>query len=68
MHDNGVTKFISLFQTVSGSVSIGERQHIENLEFVSLPEVEHQLAANPERFTETFPYVFRLFQAVAATQ
>jgi isopentenyl-diphosphate delta-isomerase len=67
MQDDGATKFIELFQTASDSASIGDHQHIENLQFVSLPEIDQLLVSEPKRFTETFPCVFRLYRAITSS-
>lgn len=67
MADNGATKFIELFQTVSGGATVGDHQHIEDLDYRYPEEIAELLHSEPNRFTETFPYVFRLYQAVVAT-
>lgn len=68
MDDAGATKFIELFKTISNTADIGEPQHIESLDFVPLQVVQQLLASDASRFTETFPFVFRLFQAVTNPQ
>jgi len=65
MHDDGASKFIELFETKSDFAEIGEPDHIDALEFVPVPVVQDLLSSDPHRFTETFPFVFRLFQAVS---
>jgi ADP-ribose pyrophosphatase YjhB (NUDIX family) len=65
MDDEGARKFIELYETISDDASIGEEGHIENLIYLGIPEIEELLTMHPERFTETFPHVLRLYQAVS---
>jgi isopentenyl-diphosphate Delta-isomerase len=65
MTDRGATKFIDLFQAHAEHAAIREPEHIEALRFWPLTDIEQELARSPETFTETFPYVYRLYQAAA---
>jgi isopentenyl-diphosphate Delta-isomerase len=65
MDDSGSTKFIELYETISNDAEIGDRRHINDLQFVPLSIVAQLLALQPEIFTETFPHVFRLYSAIA---
>lgn len=64
MADQGATKFIELFLTTAESAEIREPLHIEAVRFWSLEEINEGLEAQPDVFTETFPYVYRLFGTV----
>ena len=64
MPDDGATKFIELYGTSVGSAGpavVNEPGHIERIEPWTPADVERALADEPERFTETFPYVFGIF-------
>ena len=65
MPDDGATKFIELYGTASESAAIREPGHIERIDHWPLDEVERALDAEPERFTETFPYVFGIFRVAS---
>jgi isopentenyl-diphosphate delta-isomerase len=64
MIDRGCRKFIMLFQTTvsAGEPRIAEKEHIEEIRFWQLREIEEWLARDPEAFTETFRHVFRFFE------
>jgi isopentenyl-diphosphate delta-isomerase len=66
MPDHGATKFIELFMTDAETASIQDRQHVEALRFWTLDEIDGALVETPDLFTETFPYVFRLFLAATS--
>jgi len=61
MPDDGATKFVELYGTVSDTATNRDPAHIEGIEYWPLDAVEQTLAAEPDRFTETFPYVFGVF-------
>ncbi len=64
MIDRECRKFIMLFQTtVSASEPrIAEKEHIEEIQFWQLTEIEEWLARDPEAFTETFRHIFRFYE------
>jgi isopentenyl-diphosphate Delta-isomerase len=66
MQDRSSTKFITLCTTVASDPRIAEPDHIEALRFWSIPKLEQELQQKPERFTETFRYVYRFFQTTSA--
>jgi isopentenyldiphosphate isomerase len=66
MIDRGSRKFIMLFRTTvsANEPRIAEKDHIEDIRFWELTEIEEALARDPEIFTETFRHVFSFFKAV----
>jgi isopentenyldiphosphate isomerase len=60
MIDRGSRKFIMLFRVIvsASEPRIADKDHIEEIRFWELIEIEEALARNPEAFTETFRYVF----------
>jgi isopentenyl-diphosphate delta-isomerase len=63
MPDLGGVKHISLF---AGTVEqqylrVLEPDHIAHVEWFPIPAVQHQVTVEPERFTETFLYLFTHF-------
>jgi isopentenyldiphosphate isomerase len=61
MRDDGCTKFISLFTTISNGPFQFDRNHIEELQFLLLPRIGEMLQANERKFTPTFPHVLDLY-------
>ena len=61
MKDEGCTKFISLFTTTSNGPFQFDRNHIEELQFVSLPQIGEMLRTRERKFTPTFAHVLDLY-------
>jgi isopentenyl-diphosphate delta-isomerase len=61
MRDDGCTKFISLFTTISKGPFQFDRNHIEELQFVSLPQIGEMLRTRERKFTPTFAHVLDLY-------
>jgi len=68
MPDQGATKFIALFMaTVPKGTSFWfNEKDTKELKWLSCEEIDALLAEDEESFTTTFPYVYRLYKAVAA--
>jgi isopentenyldiphosphate isomerase len=61
MRDDGCTKFISLFTTISNGPFQFDRHHIEELQFLSLAQVGQMLQTHERKFTPTFAHVLDLY-------
>lgn len=57
MNDEGVTKFVGVFTTVSDHPCVAEPEHIETIEFYPLSEVERDISHRPGSYTETLRHV-----------
>ena len=58
MHEDGVIKFIGLFESQADYVKNQEPEHIAGLKWRSLGSIEDELARRPEKFTQTFALLF----------
>jgi isopentenyl-diphosphate delta-isomerase len=69
MNDQGATKFIELFTTrvTHGSDVRMLDEQADSLEWFSLDDITRLLDQTPQKFTETFPYVYKLFRTIAST-
>lgn len=54
-------KFVSLFLAHSDTARIGDRDHISELRYWDLPQLEDAVAVSPSRFTPTFVALFEHF-------
>jgi isopentenyl-diphosphate delta-isomerase len=63
MHDQGATKFITLFKTHAEGAMVNEPGHIEQVAFWEPNDIERELARQPGLFTETFPVVYKIYRA-----
>ena len=61
MRDDGCTKFISLFTATSNGPFQFDRNHIDELQFVSLPQIQEMLRTHERQFTPTFAHVLDLY-------
>jgi len=61
MRDTESLKFVSLFIARSDFAEIREPDHISQLEYRPVGEIEAQLEEEPENFTPTFQALFSLF-------
>jgi isopentenyldiphosphate isomerase len=61
MRDDGCTKFISLFTAISNGPFQFDRNHIEELQYVALPQIGEMLRTREHKFTPTFAHVFDLY-------
>jgi isopentenyldiphosphate isomerase len=61
MEDQGARKFITLYTTKTSKVTLRESDHIENLRFEPISNIESWLWRSPEDFTETFRFLFRFY-------
>jgi isopentenyl-diphosphate Delta-isomerase len=61
MVDEGAIKFIGVFDTMAQQASVMEPDHIETLSFWNLKTIGQALRKDPSAFTETFPFVFKLY-------
>lgn len=57
MPDNGVTKFIGVFTTVADTPRIADAEHIEEIAFWSLSDIDRELRSQPTQFTASFRHV-----------
>jgi len=64
--EGGATKFIHIYLGETETAQIRNRQHIADIRFWSEDEIERALADHPERFTATFPLVWRAFRSRSA--
>jgi isopentenyldiphosphate isomerase len=65
MNDEGCTKFISLFTTVSDGPFNFDRTHIESLDFLSLHRIRDMLLTGERKFTPTFVHLFDFYGRTA---
>lgn len=59
MSDEGVTKFVGVFTTVSDHPRIAEPDHIDAIESRPLAEVEQDIPRHPDAYTDTLRHVLR---------
>jgi isopentenyl-diphosphate Delta-isomerase len=57
MNDDGVTKFIGVYTTVSDHPRVAEPEHIEAIQFRSLREIIQGISDQPDSYTETLRHV-----------
>lgn len=57
MPDDGVTKFIGVFTTVADAPRIADSEHIEEIAFWSLTDIDLELRREPTQFTASFRHV-----------
>jgi isopentenyl-diphosphate Delta-isomerase len=57
MDDDGVTKFIGVYTTISDNPEVAEPEHIEAIQFRPLGEIEQDIYDQPDSFTETLRHV-----------
>ena len=62
MEDERSLKFVELYACRDGPVEIRERDHIMELAYWDLVELDAAIIDAPERFTPTFLHVYRYFQ------
>lgn len=63
MHDQGSLKHIGLFTGTADGPFTLDHEHIAEVRFMTIAEIERQLARYPERFTPTFQEVFAFYRA-----
>lgn len=64
MQDRESTKFIALFLTwvpMADLPEIREPEHIETLRYWTRDEIDRTLETSPQRFTETFRYLYGIY-------
>ena len=61
MPDQGARKFITLYLTTAASATVAEPGHIESLRFASASQIQEQVGAWPDNFTETFVFLFQFY-------
>jgi isopentenyl-diphosphate Delta-isomerase len=59
MNDEGVTKFVGVFTTVSDYPRIAEPDHIGAIEFRPVTEIEQDISRHPDAYTDTLRHVLR---------
>jgi isopentenyl-diphosphate delta-isomerase len=57
MNDEGVTKFVGVYTTVSDKPQVAEPEHIEAIQFRPLSEIEQGISNQPDSYTETLRHV-----------
>jgi isopentenyl-diphosphate Delta-isomerase len=57
MHDEGVTKFVGVYTTVSDNPRVADPEHIEAIRFRPLSEIEQDISSHPNSYTETLRHV-----------
>lgn len=62
MHDERSLKFVELYTARDGEPSIREPEHIAELEYRSLAELDRSVSAEPESFTPTFLRLYVFFR------
>ena len=65
MDDEGCTKFISLFTTISDGPFNFDHTHIESLDFRSLHQIREMLLTGEREFTPTFIHLFDFYGRTA---
>lgn len=61
MEDNGCTKFISLFTTVSNGPFTFDRSHVAELQFLSIARIRELLRTGERNFTPTFVHLLDFY-------
>ena len=61
MEDNGSHKFIGVFTAIHDGPFSFDRNHIEELQYVALPQICEMLQTREHKFTPTFAHVFDLY-------
>jgi isopentenyldiphosphate isomerase len=64
MVDDGCLKFISVFQSFSEGPFHYDSSHIDQVEFVSIPDLHRMIANRERRFTPTFLRVFEFYESI----
>jgi isopentenyldiphosphate isomerase len=62
MPDEGVTKFVGVFTTMSESAWNADPDHIDAIRFWPLDDVQRQLRSQPELFTASLRHVLNYWQ------
>lgn len=60
--DHGATKFVTLFTATGGLPRIAEPQHIRDLRWWSLSDLDDRVENKPESFTPTFRQVYGFYR------
>lgn len=61
MVDDGCLKFISVFRMKSNGPFTINQSHIQEIEFVPVPQISRMVADGSRQFTPTFLHVFRFY-------
>jgi len=64
MVDKGCLKFISVFQSFNEGPFHYDPSHIDQVEFVSIPDLRRMIANSERRFTPTFLRVFEFYESI----
>jgi 8-oxo-dGTP pyrophosphatase MutT (NUDIX family) len=57
MDDDGVTKFVGVYTTVSDDPQVADPEQIEAIQFRPLSEIEQGISHQPGSYTETLRHV-----------
>jgi isopentenyldiphosphate isomerase len=68
MVDDGCLKFISVFQSFNEGPFNYDPSHIDQVEFVSIPEIRRMIASGSRIFTPTFLQVFRFYRSLRSAE
>lgn len=61
MEDEGSTKFVGLFTTTADDPEIREPDHIADIRYLPLDEIDSLVRVSPDALTGTFRHVYRYY-------